>query len=287
MINRFKLYLKLGKSFLKNKVVTGEEYGEEYNNIAQTYNYWCEIMGKHVDKIIKSEYIIQKESPIIIDLACGTGYITRKILSNDFKGYIEGVDISRKMIEKCWDIEGDNVKFICKDAIKYLYERKEKAHAIYCGWALPYLDHREFLKSADKVLYNDGIIGVIANCKGTLEGIEKIYLEVMEENIDEVIKPMDARLRLPRGTGELERWFRKYNFYPLEIGEGEEIVRYDTPEELYDWLCKTGVLAGTNKIFKDMDKIHGAVVEKLRQRKYNRGKYIVNHKFVYGIFKKG
>lgn len=285
MINRLKLYLKLSSSFIKNKVVTSEEYGQEYDNIAETYSYWCESMGKHVEKIIKDEYI--KDNSRIIDLACGTGYITRKILSNGFKGHIEGVDISRKMMEKCYDIEDENVKFICEDAIKYLSERKEKADAIFCGWALPYLDHKKFLKTANKILNNDGIIGVISNCRGTLEGVEEIFLSVMEENIDEVIKPMEARLRLPKGTSELEKWFRKYKFYPLEVGKGEEIVKYDTPEELYDWLRKTGVLAGTSKVFKDMDKIHGSIIEKLRERNYQEDKYAINHKFVYGIFKKG
>lgn len=287
MINKIKLYGKLIRSLILNEVVTNEEYGLEYNDISDTYKFWSEQMGKHVDKIIKLQYLDGKDDAQIIDLACGTGYITRKILASGFKGSVEAVDISQNMLEKCEDIKTEKVKFICGDGIEFLKNRIGKVNAIYCGWALPYLNYRHFLKSAYNVLADEGIIAVISNSQGTLEGIEDIYLEVMEENIDKVIKPMDARIRLPRGVDGLKKWFQKYNFYPLELGEGEEMIKRDTPEELYDWLCKTGALAGTNKIFKNMDEMHSSVIEKIKVQKYKEGKYVINHRFVYGIFKKG
>jgi len=287
MMNKLRLYGKLIGSFLTNQVVNSEEYGEEYNDIADTYGFWCDFMGKHVDKIIKLQYIDKKENIRIIDLACGTGYITRRILDKGFKGYIDGVDVSRNMLEKCHDIKGENVRFICEDGIRYLNTEQGPVDAIFCGWALPYLNHKKFLKAAYRVLDDDGIIAVISNSQGTLKGIEEIYLKVMEENIDRVIKPMDARIRLPKGVSGLKNWFKKYNFHPLELGEGEEIIGYDTPEELYAWLIKTGVLAGTNKIFDNMNGIDKQVIEKIKEKKYRDGKYFINHKFVYGIFKKG
>lgn len=285
MINKIKLYGKLIKSFIIDEVVTNEEYGQEYNSISDTYMFWNEHMGKHVDKIIKPQYISKKKDAKIIDLACGTGYITRKIIDTGFEGSIEAVDISENMLEKCKDIKEGNLKLICGDGIEYLRNKEEKVDAIYCGWALPYLNYKKFLRSARSVLNDEGIVAVISNCQGTLEGIEKIYLEVMEENIDKVIKPMDARIRLPRGVNGLRRWFSKHDFYPLELGEGEEIIKRDTPEQLYNWLCKTGALAGTNKIFSDMDKIHDCVIKKIEEQKYIDGKYAINHRFVYGIFK--
>lgn len=287
MINRVKLYGRLIKSIVLNNVVTNEEYGLEYNDISDTYRLWTQLMGKHVHKIIDHNYISKKEDSRIIDLACGTGYITRKIINSGFKGRIEAVDISKNMLNKCDDIKYKNVKFICGDGIEFLKNKRENVDAIYCGWALPYLDYRDFLKSAYEALKEEGIIAVISNCQGTLDGIEKIYLQVMEENIHKVVKPMNAGIRLPRGVNGLKKWFQKYNFHPLELGEGEEIVRFDTPKEMYDWLCKTGALAGTNKIFKNMDEIHSLLIKKIKKQKYKDGKYFINHRFVYGIFKKG
>lgn len=287
MINKVKLYGKLINSFITNQVVSSEEYGQEYNDIAGTYGFWCDFMSKHVEEIIKLQYIDKKENIRIIDLACGTGYITRRILNKGLEGHIDCVDISRNMLEKCYDIKGENVKLICEDGIEYLSTKRVPVDAIFCGWALPYLNHKKFLKAAYRALDDDGIIAVISNSQGTLKGIEEIYLRVMEENIDRVIKPMDARIRLPKGVNGLRNWFVKYNFNPLELGEGEEVVKYDTPEELYAWLSKTGVLAGTNKIFDDMNGIHELIIEKIKEKKYKNGKYFINHRFVYGIFKKG
>ena len=84
----------------------------------------------------------------------------------------------------------------------------------------------------------------------------------------------------------LEKWFKKGGFNSIHIGEGEEWVCYKSPEELYKWLRDTGVLAGVDKVFYDVREVEDLLIEEFRKSHETDKGFEVNHKFVYGIFRK-
>lgn len=292
MIRKLKLYSKMILKILNKEVVNNIDYKADYNNVAATYQCWLARMGNHTDNIIQSSYIPNDYLKVnqqikILDFACGTGYISRKIIEQNIPCKITAVDISDKMLEQCADLSSKGVKLVNMDGMDYLNTTKEKYDVIFCGWALPYFQHKLLLEKFKTLLNEDGIIGVIANCKGTLSKMDKVFLNVMKENVELVNKPMNISFSLPKDKNDLIKWFNYTGFKALETGEGEEVVSFDSPDKLLEWLNITGALAGTTYIFKDYESVKANIIDLIKKEKYKNNQYFINHKFVYGLFQKG
>lgn len=285
MFNKLTFYTKIGYKLLKKDKVNNHDYRKEYNEVSDTYKHWLSEMGKHTDKIINSQYIVKDKELKILDFACGTGYITKALLEKDIKCKITAVDFSEGMLQKWRGLVEDKVTIIHCDGIEFLKNTEEKFDVIFFGWALSYFNYKELFKLFKKVLNRGGVVGIITNVQGTLYKIEDIFLKVMNENQHCIVKPMDIRLNLPKGKEGLAKWFYRYDFEPLEMGDGEVKFAFNEPEELLEWLNKTGATAGTAKIFNDYNIIKPKLIHEIKREKYKEGKYHINHKFAYGIFK--
>jgi len=286
MIKKALFYLKIGYKLLKKEVVSKEDYRGEYDEVSHTYDNWLKEMGRYTDNIINSKYLDADKELKILDFACGTGYITKGLLNKSTKYKITSLDQSNKMLEKLKDIRDPRVTAIQMDGIEFLKSTNEKFDVIFFGWALSYFDHHELLKLFNKVLKPEGILAIITNVEGTLDRIEKIFLEVMSENQRRVIKPMDIKLNLPKGKLGLVKWCNQYGFKDLDLEEGEVFFKFKEPYELLQWLNLTGAAAGTKKIFDNYNDIKPFLIEKIKKEKYKDSIYEINHKFAYGIFKK-
>ncbi|WP_315121227.1 class I SAM-dependent methyltransferase [uncultured Clostridium sp.] len=290
MINKIRFYSKIGYKLIKKEVVSRDDYKEEYDKVSETYHYWLKEMGRYTDNIIHSKYIEIDKELKILDFACGTGYITKGLLNKSSKYKITSVDQSNKMLEKLLHLNDPinnlRVTAIQSDGIEFLKTTNEKYDVIFLGWALSYFDHNKLLKLFNRVLKPGGILAIITNVEGTLDKIENIFLDVMSEKQEEVIKPMDIKFNLPKGKKGLVRWCSQYGFKALEVEEGEAFFSFKEPEELLQWLNITGAAAGTRKIFKNYHEVKPLIIEKIKKEKYKNGDYEINHKFAYGIFRK-
>lgn len=286
MINKLLFYFKLLYKLLNKEVVNSKDYKREYDKVSDTYDYWLKEMGKYTDNIINSVYIDKHKELNILDFACGTGYITKSLLNKSTKYKVISVDQSYKMLEKLKDIDNSRVRTVNKDGIEFLKTTNEKFDVIFFGWALSYFDHNELFKLFNRVLKPEGMLAIITNIEGTLDKIEKIFLKVMSEKQEEVIKPMDIKMNLPKGKRGLVKWCNQYGFKVLEVEEGEVFFHFKRPSELLEWLNITGAAAGTRKIFKNYNEVRPLIIEKIKKEKYKNGTYEINHKFAYGIFKK-
>lgn len=286
MFNKLKFYVNMCYKFIRNITVNNEDYKKAYNKVANTYDYWISRMGIYSDKIIYSSYLDFTKNTQILDFACGTGYITQAIYNINKDCNIVAVDISDEMIKRAKKLSSENINFYNTDGIDFLKNTNKKFDIILCGWALPYFEHKELLGLFNKVLNNKGKIAIISNSVGTLDKIEEIFLKVMEENQEQVIKPMNIKQNLPNGKKELRKWFEKDGYKALEINEEEVRFSFNNGAQLLDWLNKTGAVAGTEYIFGSYDDIKAKLIDYMDLLKNNTGKYIINHKFVYGIFEK-
>lgn len=285
MLKKIVFYTKVGYKLIKKDVINNEDYRKEYNKVSTTYIHWLNEMGQFTDKIINPQYILKDKKLKILDFACGTGYISKSLLEKNIDCEITAVDYSDKMLEKLKNLKDSRIKVVHCDGIEFLNSTEEKYDVIYFGWALSYFNYKELFKLFKKVLNDGGMVGIITNVQGTLSGIEDIFMKVMYKNHEEVIKPMDIRFNLPSGKKGLTKWFNQYGFEKVEVEDGEVLVTFDEPEQLLKWLNKTGAAAGTACIFKDYDLIKDNLIEEIRKAKYKNGKYEINHRFAYGIFK--
>ncbi|MEA3311428.1 MAG: methyltransferase domain-containing protein [candidate division WOR-3 bacterium] len=286
-------FLKTGVYYyLLKRRITGRDYREAYDAASATYLRWTERMGKHTQKIVKLEYLNPKQGRVeVLDLACGSGCITKKLLERWEAGgelRVTAVDFSLGMLSCARKAINDpRVRFVASEGAEFLKRQKPGTYdAVFFGWALPYFDHAELIPLLYRSLKPGGLAFLISNSKGTLAEMENIFIELMAEHPVEVNKVLDVSFRLPDGERGLSDWFARQGFAVLESGEGEEEVYFDDPRELYRWLCETGALAGAGRIFKDKGIMENAVVEKIRRRRGTGRRYMINHRFVYGIFRK-
>ena len=286
MFKKLIMYLKMIQLFIAKKIVNREDYKKEYDTVSATYGKWLGLMAPNTERIIRPDMIKGKQLKIL-DLACGTGYIASRLVDINPKCDITCVDISQGMLEKAKaNLPDSNITFINQDGIEFLKTNTDKYDIIFFGWALSYFNHKTLFNLFDRNLKDDGHVCIITNVSGTLKDIEQIYIDVMSENIEAVNKVMEIKFNLPDGETGLIKWLNESGFAKIESHEGEEIVRYDTPTQLYEWLRQTGALAGSGMIFKEDSGMENKIIEKLKERKFNDGVYEINHKFAYGIFQK-
>jgi ubiquinone/menaquinone biosynthesis C-methylase UbiE len=284
------MYFRFFLLLLSGKVVKKEDYKEEYNEISETYNIWTEKMKCYSNEILRIDLLDTNKEIKILDFACGTGYFTRNLLNNiDNRNLrITAVDISEKMLKVAREeIADSRCEFILQDGMSFLEkEQKEKYDAIYCGFALPYFNQKKIIKQWKRVLKTNGTLHLITNCKGTLEGIYEIYLELMKSNPFLISKIMEIRSNLPRSEKSLNAWFSKYKFDTIIIDTINEWVIFDTPRKLFEWLKQTGAIAGTGKIFTNQKQSEERIIKKIEETLCFENQYRVNHKFILGVFQK-
>jgi len=135
-----------------------------WNEVAPYYHKrWAknEIGPFNVTKeLIKSAKI--KSGQKILDLACGTGLVTKKILNKVGKnGEVYGIDSSNAALKiaKKWIGGGKNIHFVRGDA--ETIEFNTKFDAITCQFALFFFPNEQIvLKNMKKFLKKNGIIAL-------------------------------------------------------------------------------------------------------------------------------
>jgi ubiquinone/menaquinone biosynthesis C-methylase UbiE len=103
-----------------------------------------------------------KRDSRVLDLACGTGIVTRMLSSKiGPQGLVVGVDISSGplKIAKRWSSGRKNMEFVNSDIEKLSF--KEKFDSVTCQYGLMFLPHPQTaLQNIRKILKNGGTIAV-------------------------------------------------------------------------------------------------------------------------------
>ncbi|MGJ3494409.1 class I SAM-dependent DNA methyltransferase [Piscirickettsia salmonis] len=88
-----------------------------FNDKASMYDQIATSQNEAADALYKDikNFCSLKPTSNILDLGCGTGYITRK-LADDFD-FVTGIDTSEKMLEQAAD-NGGNIEYVLRDASK-------------------------------------------------------------------------------------------------------------------------------------------------------------------------
>jgi len=148
----------------KNKIAVAlfdklaQVYQEKYMDVAlyhDTLDWFCENL--------------QTPNARILELACGSGNITRRLLEQrpDFK--ILGTDLSPKMVELA-AINNPTAQFELMDC-RELSRHNAKYDGIMCGFCLPYLEKDEVLR-------------LIVDAKAILNDGGLFYLSTMEDDYE-------------------------------------------------------------------------------------------------------
>lgn len=296
MLGRLLSLVQIGYLYLTGRKIGVKEYARDYDRISGTYGSWTDVMGIHTLALLEEKDLRRlsekQDGALVIDLAAGSGIITRELLRRTTAAVrVTAVDISRGMLDKlCGELDDEGrarINVIEADAHQFLDSLTENSvDAVYCGWGMIYLDHDRIVRLLSKILKKGGKAGFIMNRAGSVHGLEKAVLRVMEQDPSNVALIQDIRYGMPADSVRFERWFTARGFETARLSSGEVERSFDSVDELFIWLTGSGVLAGTRLIFHDWGKASDQLKREMSSIFYRNGKYRIDHKFVSGIFNK-
>ncbi len=170
-----------------------------WNELAPRYHKrWASLNSgpwKSTEKLVELAGI--KRGDCVLDLACGTGVVTKKIASKvGGRGKVIGVDTSLNAIKiaKRWNAARPNLDFVNCDAEKFYLH--EKFDAVTCQYALFFFpDSVKALKNAVKILKKSGILAI------SVHGNNTPYYSSIIDVVTEFIPDY-----LPTGSARLDRF---------------------------------------------------------------------------------
>ncbi|NRA04846.1 MAG: methyltransferase domain-containing protein [Nitrosopumilus sp.] len=140
-----------------------------WNEVAPRYHKrWASVNQgpfQSTSKLIESLNI--KKANTVLDLACGTGVVTKKIQNKiGVSGYVVGIDTSITAIKiaKKWNKNKVNVNFVNVDAEKFSFSKR--FDVITCQYALFFFPNaQKALKNMRNSLKKSGKIGISVHGK--------------------------------------------------------------------------------------------------------------------------
>ena len=262
------------RAYKKRIIVTWNEFAPKYHS-----DWASKDIGpfKSTSKVVKISRI--KTGDIVLDLACGTGVVTKKISSKiGTSGKVVGIDISPGSIEiaKKWNTK-KNVKFVVADVEKMKFV--EAFDAVTCQYGLMFFPHVQLvLRKVRKFLKKGGRITVaVHGSKRTAP-----YFSCISSAVLKFIPDF-----LPIGTPTVHRFgvkdllrmeFKKAGFKKINIYELNFEYKPGTYEDYWrDYF--TNLTIPLKKKFKSLDSRQFVAMKKMVE--INTRKFTKNGKIIF------
>lgn len=226
----------------------------DYESACPTYDEYYSTNLKRattafVDAIPKISITGTEERPIrIVELAAGTGAVTRKILGlSDYQDYT-AVDISPGMTDiskKKSAATCRQVDYRVQDAVDYLTELPSASvDTLVCAWGICYFNRSRIRDQMLRVLKPEtGHACIIENRADTLHEVNQIFRHVLFE--DPTALRSAVAIRLPRSADSLYRdFFGKRRYQSVKSADSSSASTFKDPSEVVEYLVRSGASAG-------------------------------------------
>ncbi len=285
-MSKLQLYVKAARLFLGKKIVTGEDIGNSYNLVSNTYSQaFLSAMHQYNDEMILelSKHLEHRETLNILDLAAGTGYNSLAISKLYPTANLTLVDISTGMLNIARKNLQGNASFVTDDMLHYLENGADSVFdLVLCGWAIKYRPPLQIVKQCRRVLKPGGTIAVIVNTKNTLPQVAAIYPQLLAKHSNKISKLM-LQLPNPKDLKAFDNWFLQNAFSVIMSKEGFHDFNFKTSQELAEFVVSTGALAGFD-VMLDLRNpgVQADMVRLFQEQHLTKA----THRYVYGIYKK-
>ena len=160
-----------------------------------------------------------KKGDKVLDVACGTGVVTKKIRNKvGSKGLVVGADSSVTAINiaKRWNNSEDNIHFVNMDAEKFSFNCR--FNAATCQYALFFFPNsQKALKNMKNCLIDDGKIGISVH--GRRVPFFSSILDAVTKFIPDYIPPGSPNLDRFGTKSSLSREVKKAGFSSISVHE--------------------------------------------------------------------
>ncbi|MDD4774516.1 MAG: methyltransferase domain-containing protein [Eubacteriales bacterium] len=274
---------------LKGKTVKNTDIAASYDKVSKNYErYYLDTMHRHNDRVLNlliNKIREKQDKQSILDLACGTGYNTKYLLSRGIEADYTLVDLSKGMLEVAGERGMDSsVSLVNKDMLSFLKECPgEYFDIVICMWAIKYQPPQKVILECERVLKKNGLMAVIVNTCDTLPQMRRLYPKLVVYNRRSIKKVM-FDLPNPKNKKEFAGWFTKAGFCIDELDDGRQIFCFKNAKRLVEFLNSTGALAGYDTMLDlRADTIQRQMVSYFKKNNI----LIAEHRFVFGVFEKG
>jgi ubiquinone/menaquinone biosynthesis C-methylase UbiE len=207
-----------------------------WNEVAPRYHKrWASVNQgpfQSTSKLIESLNI--KKANTVLDLACGTGVVTKKIQNKiGVSGYIVGIDTSTTAIKiaKKWNENKVNVNFVNVDAEKFSFSKK--FDVITCQYALFFFPNaQKALKNMRNSLKKSGKIGISVHGKKENVPFFSSILDSVTKFIPDYIPPDSPDLDRFGTKSSLSNEIKKAEFSNIIV---KEFVFHFSPGKFEDY----------------------------------------------------
>jgi ubiquinone/menaquinone biosynthesis C-methylase UbiE len=262
------------RAYKKRIIVTWNEFASKYHS-----DWASKDIGpfKSTSKVVKISRI--KSGDTVLDLACGTGVVTKKISSKvGTSGRVVGIDISPGPIEiaKKWNMK-KNVKFVIIDVEKMKFEGE--FDAVTCQYGLMFFPNVQLvLRKVRKFLKKGGRITVaVHGSKKTAPYFSCISNAVLKFIPD--FLPVGTPTVHRFGTKELLRTeFEKAGFKKISVYEFNFEYKPGTFEDYWrDYF--TNLTTPLKEKFESLDSRQFVAMKKMAEK--NTGRFTKNGKIIF------
>lgn len=260
----------------------------DYDAASGTYDdYFTRAMGSHSLRLLDDLDISPGQS--VVELACGTGHLTREIASRlQGRGSLHVVDKSPGMLEvarsKVAPSSTLDLTFTEDDMENYLGTRPTgSADHIVIGWAICYANPVRLLREVARVLRPGGQVAVIESRADTLSTLRTAFERVVASDPSMLTALM--QVSLPKDENVLQRWFTKAGLSPTHLRHGEQALPCRTTTDAMEWVERSGAGAGFRDSF-DLDRedeVRARLRDALERHRREHGSLGLRHTFVVGV----
>ncbi|MCK0158520.1 class I SAM-dependent methyltransferase [Cellulophaga sp. F20128] len=136
-----------------------KETFETWNKIAKVYQDKFMDLDLYNDTYDHFSTLIGKPNASVLEIGCGPGNITKKLLTKNPNLKLLGIDVSENMITlaKQNNPTAEFRQMDCRD----LGNLQNKFDAIVCGFCIPYLSETDcatLIQNCNKLLHRDGVL---------------------------------------------------------------------------------------------------------------------------------
>jgi len=207
-----------------------------WNEVAPRYHKkWASVNQgpfQSTSKLIESLNI--KKASTVLDLACGTGVVTKKIQNKiGVSGYVVGIDTSTTAIKiaKKWNKNKVNVNFVNVDAEKFSFSKK--FDVITCQYALFFFPNaQKALKNIRNSLKKSGKIGISVHGKKENVPFFSSILDSVTKFIPDYIPPDSPDLNRFGTKSSLSNEIKKAEFSNIIV---KEFIFHFSPGKFEDY----------------------------------------------------
>jgi ubiquinone/menaquinone biosynthesis C-methylase UbiE len=243
----FKFFWYLFKLYIKQNNDSLSIIKASYDKLSSVYeDTWSSEYWKLSDNLL--DRLLIKKGDNVLDLYCGTGYITERIAEITKKTVI-GVDISQGMLKIAKEKRKTNCKYINSEVLDYLKNQDSNSFDIItCGWGLGYSNPPHVLKEIKRILKQNGKIGIIENTYFSIPELQKAALLTIAENPEFLDKYIQFRFPLSISGLKLKLIL---NGFKINQFWGGQINYYEKSDiELIIRIRNSSIIAGYEYMIK-------------------------------------